>query len=310
VKYLFTTLLLFSFFNAKADMGKPEEAAQIPGMQLLLKMISQMPVSELIRQNLRQVVEPSKDRTYYRGDESSLDPAQLQALIQKYATILQVPPEKVALFGVTIADKRTTLLLPEFYQLKSPQEQAAALLHESLWILKSPNVDYATIVRLEKAALAYLQKPTDPSAYFSFYNNFSDIFGPGFLLDAALAYDSQKGLLPMTPLAVFGRDYFICSLLGTNTTTDLNCDNALREHLLSSDDLQTSLFLQALDTLLASDMHTVMPRRAPLNPIKNGQEIASFLKPLSLIFEHDSVADHFDFVLIRDGQRVGIIHLD
>lgn len=186
-----------TFQSAKIPVTAPaEKALDIPGLQFLVNKINTLPVDETTKGNLILNIWATSSRKYYKVENSAVDPVERAAIIAEYSKLMKIPADNVALFAITSPEANATLLLPEFYQL-TRAEQAAILLHESLWIWK-PNSTYHEVVSVEQAAQAYFEKRTPTSFYDFVYNLGRVAKSPRFAVAAALGFDLAENKLGAT----------------------------------------------------------------------------------------------------------------
>jgi hypothetical protein len=174
------------------------ESSQIPGMEFLLRQVAALKVSPGLKSKLTQFITPAAGRTYFAADQSRVPAEESQRLRQLYAALMKIPVDQVVLLAVTKASTGETFLLPEFFRLKTAPEQAALLLHESLW-LETPQKSYEEVVAVEQAAQDFFENPAEPKAYYDFYQKLSFFFDePASLLQATLDFD-RRGKYPWMP---------------------------------------------------------------------------------------------------------------
>lgn len=188
-----------TFQSAKIPVtARAEKAMDIPGLQYLINKISTFPCDETMQGNLILNIWATSTRKYYRVPNSAVDPIERAKIIAEYSDLMNIPKENVALFAITSPSARATLLLPEFYEL-TEKEQAAILLHESMWIWK-PNSTYRAVVSVEQTAQAYFETNSPENFY-----NFAYAIGwlansPRFPVAAAIGYDLTQNKLGPTAL--------------------------------------------------------------------------------------------------------------
>lgn len=206
-----------TFYSAKIPVQrKPLEASKIPGMNYLVKKMLGLKTVEGVKTQILKTIFPVSDRPYYAVDATQFNESLKKDLRSKYAHLMHISEENVAVFATTDPVSHETFLLPEFYKLREP-EQAAILFHESLWVL-DPNLDYTKIVAAEEAAQAYFESDTESEHVHAFYYQLSLLlFDRTVPLNAALQFDRDHHILPLQPNTknlslknVFGVDFITC----------------------------------------------------------------------------------------------------
>lgn len=240
-----------TFFSAKIPIAPvPEQASAIPGMNFLIQQLSTLPVLGEAKTALLKATFPSSARPYYKVPAESLNSDNRKAILAEYAKVLNCSTEDLVLFAATDPVTKTTVLFPEFYQLKEA-EQAAILFHEVLWTLDK-RFTYLDVMTLEANAQAYFEKPFDQNTFYNFFNGLSAFIPQGKrnLFVAVIAFDKANpaNVLFSTNLGrptlqdVFGDDWFQCVLWN-----NLNCgDNLLAALIQKSQQDPLSLFRRAL----------------------------------------------------------------
>jgi hypothetical protein len=200
MKFRFVILgfILILSSSGFAGESKALEPTQIPGMEFLLQQVAALRVTPGLKSKLSGFVTPTAGRTYFAAEKSRVPAEEYQHLRQRYADLMKIPVDQVVLLAVTNAQTRETFLLPEFFQLKTIAEQAALLLHESLW-LETPQKNYEDVVTTEQAAQAFFENPAEPKNYYGFYLKLAVFFDePASLLQASLEFD-KRGSYPWMP---------------------------------------------------------------------------------------------------------------
>jgi hypothetical protein len=184
---------IMTYYSAHIPIG-PEALlpAEIPGMGELLQQYSKLALDQDAIAELSMLVYPTDERKYYRVDEKQISPDELQRVIREYTQLMKLPPGDVALFALTNPKTKDTLLLPDFFKLKTPQEQAALLFHESVWLSRSRDKSYNFVVSAEQVAQAFFENPAEPKNYDRFYNVLAAVLGDRTLpLKAYMLYDQK-----------------------------------------------------------------------------------------------------------------------
>jgi hypothetical protein len=205
-----------TFYSASIPLEKATlDRDQIPGMNLLLQNISSLSLSPSLKTQLNLWVLPTAQRRYFKGDDTQITAKQRRDLVRVYARLMHIPENKVALFALTNPDTKETVLLPDFFELKSPTAQAAVLFHESLWLSSTGPVNYASVVAGEQTAQAYFENAQDGKKYYAFYNMLA-----GFLKDPSLplraAFYFDQGLKLPWSLGKDQNRLLLTDLLGEN----------------------------------------------------------------------------------------------
>lgn len=200
-----------TFQSAKIPVtATPEKPMSIPGLKYLVEKITDLPIDDTMRGNLILNIWATSSRKYFKVSHETVDSAERARIIAEYSKLMNIPANNVALFAITSPEANATLLLPEFYQLTT-REQAAILLHESMWIWK-PDSSYQSVVAVEQAAQAYFEKQTSETFYNFVYQIGEITRSPRFVLAAALAFDLQKNR--MGPIAITKRRIPLKYLIG------------------------------------------------------------------------------------------------
>lgn len=187
-----------TYYSANGKVQQEIEVAEaIPGLDLLVREIISLPLSSEMRAILLNQVDASSFRRYYRIAGDALDPKLREKLVNDYSELYQIPKDQVVIFAVTNDKDRSTVLLPEFYAL-NPQEQAAMVMHESMW-LRGPSIEYSDVLRAEQYTQAYFEDKNDPDRLFPFMEvlqqltSSEDIFAK---VKAGLTFDLQHRRFP------------------------------------------------------------------------------------------------------------------
>lgn len=199
---------------------QPEQAADIPGMKLLIGQISALKFTSFAKNTLLNTIYPVQERSYYKVDASHYDETVRAKIISNYKKLMSLDPnDNIVLFAVTDVKTHTTFLLPEFYQLKEV-EQAAILLHESSWIF-DPAQSYNHIVALEMSAQAYFEQPQNAQLTFNFYRNLSVAMNQPMALIYAMIKIQYPTGGRVHAVSVLGEDFWECTLIPF-TNIDIN----------------------------------------------------------------------------------------
>jgi hypothetical protein len=202
-----------TFQSAKIPVtATAEKPMAIPGLQYLITRISNLPVDDTMKGQLILNIWATSARKYYRVPNSAVDPLERAKIVAEYSELMKIPADSVALFAITSPEANATLLLPEFFELREP-EQAAILLHESLWIWK-PHSTYHSVVAVEQSAQAYFESRTSQNFYNFVYQIGQIANSPRFAISAALNYDLAQN--KMGPTAVIKKRVPLRDLLGAN----------------------------------------------------------------------------------------------
>lgn len=216
-----------TFYSAKIPaQKKPLNSSEIPGLNYLVKKIFTLKITESLRTDILKSIFPVSNRNYYKTNASEFDEDLQKDLKKKYAAIMGMSQENIAIFATTNPASNETILLPDFYQL-SESEQAAILFHESLWIL-SPRLNYAHIISAEQAAQAYFENDRIAENIQTFYYILSLLMDdPTIPLIASLHFDKEHNLFPSkvdgtVPLeSLFGREFIQCLATSNNRAYEL-----------------------------------------------------------------------------------------
>lgn len=175
----------------------PQNIEDVPGMDYLLRRWDGL---DFLRPNERDqfkgVLIPSAQHLYYKVNEDAFDDETFESIKRAYQEATQIDPSKITLFAITDTNKRQTFLLPAFYSLKSAEEQAAILFHESYW-LANPRATYGEVIAVEMAFEAMLRDPSSVARTLDFLNRFK-ASGSSFFryaLKRDFANGSLKGLV-------------------------------------------------------------------------------------------------------------------
>lgn len=118
-------------------------------LELVIRVVQNSMLRTETKANLSRHILPSVARHYYKADTDRLDPKVKSDITAEYKKNMNVVAEDFVLYAVTDAKTQTTILMPEFFQLR-PTEQAAMLLHESLWTYQEMQ-SYEQVVDAEMA---------------------------------------------------------------------------------------------------------------------------------------------------------------
>jgi hypothetical protein len=221
----------------------PLAASEVPGMEYLVQQVQKMDLTPTTRQQFMSLIYPTTKRLYFQSDDSKLDSPQMQSLVEKYASLTNVPQKSVVIFALTDRFTSSTVLLPSFYKLQKDSERAALLLHEAAW-LNGPS-SYKDVVQTEMATQAYFEKgELDPQVYYHFYDMLKQFFdGPvqhaRILAYACITHDSKARLLQSDGLSpgqiylkdLLGPNYIHC--VAHSRTGLQNCDADLSMSLIT-----------------------------------------------------------------------------
>lgn len=279
-------------------------------MSYLLRSVAAMPISTSAKMRLLQVITPTADRTYCKMGDDSLDKAQRDEMIRQYSNVFHTPADQVVLFGFTNPEKKRTVLLPAFYELPSVHAQAAALLHESLWILAplgTQGMTYPAMVKVEKSALDYFDNPEDPNTVFMFYKNLAIQFdfGIDMLLKAAVNLDTSHPSTPSRIADILGDDFLSCYFL--KRWPEVYCEDPLKDFLLTTPEAQSSLFPQALRIALDQGSEVVMPKLG--FSISKREDLERFENEVSFSLEMDPNTEVVFIVLAKNHRQLGRIKI-
>ncbi|MBS1972397.1 MAG: hypothetical protein JSU04_18980 [Bdellovibrionales bacterium] len=204
-------------------LRQPVEASQnIPGLDLLLREIVSLPLSTAAKSDILNVIDNSPYHQYYRL-QGDLDLEIRKEIVSEYSRLYKIPQEQVVIFAVTNDQEKATVLLPEFYTLRTA-EQSAILMHESLW-LSATFTTYNDVVDGEQITQAYLENKSSPDKFYAFLGVLNKIRTDRFLtLKASLAFDLQNQRFPAPVMAskkMLAKDFF-----GENFMKSIICTNA------------------------------------------------------------------------------------
>lgn len=206
-----------TFYSAKIPaQRKPLDPSQVPGLNYLVAKVFSLKITEAVRAEILKSIFPVSNRSYYTTNSSQFDENSKKDLRKKYAGIMGINEENIAVFATTNPMHNETILLPDFYKL-TESEQAAILFHESLWIL-NPLLNYVNIITAEQAAQAYFENANVGENVHAFYYQLSLLMEDRTIpLIAALQFDRNQGFFPSninknsSPLeSVFGREFLKC----------------------------------------------------------------------------------------------------
>jgi hypothetical protein len=153
----------------------PKSEVDVPSLDYTIDAIQRMDfLSPNTRDKISSAISPSPQHRYYRVDPSSLDPKKIEDLVSVYQKVTHVDPSQIALYALTDIEKRRTFLLPDFYKLSTPEEQAAILFHEAYWLLH-PKSTYESVVAAESAFQAVLSHPGDQATILRFMERSSTL---------------------------------------------------------------------------------------------------------------------------------------
>lgn len=157
-----------------------QNADRVPGLDLLVSEIIDLPIVSWRKLFALKYFDISTERKYFSLEAKSLDPALRQRIVDDYAQLMGLHPDKVVIFAITTPADFSTVLLPEFFQLK-PSGQAAIIMHEALWL--RPEATYQNVLVGELTTQAYLEDKTSPEKFMQFVELIN-----GFAEDPALKF--------------------------------------------------------------------------------------------------------------------------
>lgn len=251
-----------TFYSAKIPVQKKAlDPSQIPGLNYLVNKMFSLEITEQARTEILKAIFPVSNRSYYSANASQFDENLKEDLRRKYAEIMGMREQNIAIFATTNPSSSETVLLPDFYKLKE-SEQAAILFHESLWLL-NPNLNYSSILAAEEAAQAYFENEQDGEKIHAFYYQLSLLMNDRTIpLGAALQFDKNRHLFPsaltantVSLEAVFGTDFLKCMadsenayyLVQRSNTTQRPCSEILFNTIIKfSMKCPTSVFYKSL----------------------------------------------------------------
>lgn len=254
---------VMTFHSAKfLAQSNPLNFNSIPGMDLLLeqlksgKFLTTNYAYKIISLLLPNIV---SQRAYYRVDENVLK-ENIEIILDKYVQITGFKKDRLVLFAITDPTSQATFLLPDFFKL-TINEQAALLLHESLWLLDT-KIDYPQVLKVESAFQAYLDAGSEPARY-RLAKVFDELFSSVFKLKSytnsvAVAIDADiqnkdLGVFAkrrINAVTFFGKDYLECLHSGDNFNNNL-CNNFLKMNInLLIQVFPNSYFLNTMNQMI------------------------------------------------------------
>jgi hypothetical protein len=233
-----------TFFSANIPVkAEALRAYEIGGMDFLVKKVASLDLSGNYKSLLLKQIFPSGGRNYYKVDETKLSPGILSQILSQYAKLMNVPLEKVVIYGLTDPKTKDTFLMPAFFSLTTTQ-QAAILFHESLWIL-NPALEYDQVVMAEQAVQAFFEKPESDDYFYNFYFQLGKLIGdfklPIFPImnresRSGFGWARTQGQSDTIFLSeLFGDNFVRCSDSAYASATmgaDVQCSNSLLTELI------------------------------------------------------------------------------
>lgn len=206
--------MVLTFGSAGYHIGlDPLEPEDVPGMDRLHDAIRALPLSSLHHTTLLEAIIPTETRRYFKIAGNQLGDLQKAALFSAYQKAIgqSIPNASLRVFAVTSPSTRETYLLPDFFRLGTAEQQAAILLHESVWTMGQS--DYSYVMRLEEKFQAYLEHGS-PAYDQMLYPLLDDLLKDHFIsVKAALIADWKSGALK--DLIVNGKQLRVLPLFGS-----------------------------------------------------------------------------------------------
>lgn len=248
-------------------LRQPVESSQnIPGLDSLLHEIVSLPLSTAAKTDILNFIDSSTYHQYYRL-QGELDPEIRKEITNEYSRLYNIPTEQVVIFAVTNDQQKATVLLPEFYTLRST-EQSAILMHESLW-LSAAFTTYADVIDGEQITQAYLENKNDPDKFYAFLGVLNKIRSDRFLtLKATLAFDLQNKRFPAPVIAskkILAKDFFgekfmkgiVCTNGGAMDSFKRLSRDLYFEMRFNYSQKQNSLFYRAVADELSQPVYSI-----------------------------------------------------
>jgi|GEM_PF-5288366 hypothetical protein len=209
-----------TYYSAQGTYRQPVEVSdRVPGLDLLIKEIITLPLDSWNKLEILKYFDFTKDRKYFRLTQAQLTEDLREKIIQDYATMMNVPPQQVVIFALTNPATLSTVLLPEFFNLR-PEEQAALIVHESMWLTK--DATYERVITAEQITQAYLDDRNDAQKYYRFVNMIHALRGDAlFKIKAGLDFDIRMKRL--SPAVVYARRMKLTDFLNSEEIRGLLC---------------------------------------------------------------------------------------
>jgi hypothetical protein len=153
----------------------PKTQPEIPGLDWTVTQVGTMSFLSAVQKTLLvNSLLPSPQHEYYEAVAGEIDDATVARLKAEFQRVTGVDATKIVLYALTDTSKRQTFLMPDFYKLTDPKDQAAILFHESYW-LSHPSASYEDVVGAEMAFQAVLAAPGDGARVLDFMRRFATI---------------------------------------------------------------------------------------------------------------------------------------
>jgi len=229
-----------TYYSAQGALRQPVELTErIPGLELLIKELIALPMGSESKIELLKNFDFTEQRRYYRLMDGSLDSRLREKIITDYATLMKIPAENVVIFAITNTSDLSTVLLPEFYALR-PTEQAAIIVHESLWLTR--DATYEKVIYGEQITQAYLEDTSSPEKFYRFINLLNPMVRDvRFKLRAGLYFDLKHQRL--SPSVQATQKMLLKDLIGEKFITSAVCD--LKESFDFYSELSRNLYLDS-----------------------------------------------------------------
>lgn len=160
-----------TFYSAKINID-PEPMESFVEIQNLNQELFNLKIVSPLKLLLLNNTTPSYSRKYFRAtDSNSLE--DIESIKDEYMRATGISSKNIVLFALTNVEKRTTLLLPDFFKL-NPIEKMTILFHESMWLSKKVN-SLPQMLRLEYVFQQYLENKSTKNI-FEFYRNLEETF--------------------------------------------------------------------------------------------------------------------------------------
>ena len=265
-----------TFYGAEMQIQQTP-IRNFPALEKLNSVIATLPLPAKTKLELTENITPSYARKYYNVKKESVDEHVLNTIKEEYSNVTGVAVENLTIFALTDSKTKTTLLLPDFYNL-TENEQVTILFHESMWINKRIT-NYKDMLRLDKSFLTYLSYgPNDCYTLNSFITELETVFKTkAWGINSAFNCEVKKYLSYSNLTVVPMSDFF------TQETLDTMAKIAISDfyYLKTVEDFTKQLITQ-LQSESESKVFSVS-KNALVNELKKGAILAFTQRNLTLI---------------------------
>jgi hypothetical protein len=285
-------------------LKKPEALEEIPGLSLLLRQIKGSSLQRFFQTDFLSALVPAPNRFYHRIEASAIPP--------EVGEKLRRGSEPT--YTATDVAAHTTILFPDFYQIKKPSAQAEVLFGEALsFILGDVGEDGTKVANLFQQLQ---EKPGDAALFYAFYKGMLTLYrnraeAESITVYAGLKFDMKNNgaFAPSQKLRmkdVFGGDFLKCWFANPEKAT------ACRQLLAQTDSRpsalkENSLFVRGLQDYLETDPRLgppFLPAVVERFHLRDPQAMEEFLDHLFFTAEIDFGGDIEDLQIWYDAEPI------